>query len=267
MFDPIENDDSLESSGALIRFNGVEVSSRIIPAAGAKRGGDWCDAFAVTDDVVGISIGDVCGHGDLKFDSMVAIRQAIRTIALRGLDPAQTLAEVNRFLCRHDPSEIATGIFALLDTRKRSMTFANAGHPPLLVADAHGALFLDYAEHDLPLGIDPDFMPVAHAVRLPEAALIVFYTDGVTENGRDSVQGSMRLVAAAKFVLAFPELPSATTIEAMTLSTGSNFDDAAILTMRLRSLPVFRNTRSKDHPRGAVRFVKVRPARPYGAGI
>src|SRR5271168_3986555 len=96
MLDLIATDDLLELGTTTARFNGVQVSSRIIPAAGSKQGGDWCDAFVLSDDVLAFSIGDVCGHGAGKFDAMVTIRQASRNAALRGLDPAQTLAEVNR---------------------------------------------------------------------------------------------------------------------------------------------------------------------------
>jgi serine phosphatase RsbU (regulator of sigma subunit) len=251
MLDPFATDDPLEPTTTVARFNGVKISSRIIPAAGALRGGDWCDAFAVTDDVLAISIGDVCGHGDAKFDSMVAIRQAIRNAALRGLDPAKTFAEVNQCMYRHDPGEIATAIFALFDTRQRSMVFANAGHPPLLLAGSHGILFLEYPEPDLPFGIDPDFKPTTHQVSIPAATLIVFYTDGVSESGRDLEQGTIQLCAAAKFVHEFPELPSAATIEAMTLPTGSNFDDAAILTLRTPFLPVIRKRHKKGYTHGA----------------
>jgi hypothetical protein len=72
----------------------------------------------------------------------------------------------------------------------------------------------------------------------------VFYTDGVSESKRDSVQGSIQLCAAAKFVRDFPELPAAPTIEAMTLSA-MNFDDAAILTVRTPFFPVIRRKHSQ----------------------
>lgn len=46
MFDPSPIYDAPEATTTTTRFNGVRISSRIIPAAGAARGGDWCDAFA-----------------------------------------------------------------------------------------------------------------------------------------------------------------------------------------------------------------------------
>lgn len=248
MLDPLATVYPEESP--LTRFNGLRISSRIIPAAGAPRGGDWCDAFSIDDDVLAISIGDVCGHGVEKFDSMVAVRQAIRDAAFRNLDPAQTLAHVNWFLHEHDPGEIVTAIVGLLDTRRRSMTYANAGHPSPILAGPYGASFLESADADVPLGIEPHFMPALHEVSLPASTLIVFYTDGVSESTRDAVQGSIQLCAAAKFVRDFPELPTATTIEAMTLSA-RNFDDVAIMTVRTPLFPILRSSRSKRYAAGA----------------
>jgi serine phosphatase RsbU (regulator of sigma subunit) len=248
MLDPIAAVSTQEPS--LTRFNGLEISSRIIPAAGAPRGGDWCDAFAVDDDVLAISIGDVCGHGVEKFDAMVAMRQAIRDAALRNLDPAQTLAHVNRFLYEHDPGEIVTAIVGFMDTRRRSLIYANAGHPPPIVAGPHGASFLEWADADVPLGIEPHLMPAIREAGLPASTLVVFYTDGVSESRRDLVQGANQLCAAAKFARDFPELPSAGTIEAMTLSA-RNFDDAAILTVRTPLFPIIRSRRAKRYAAGA----------------
>jgi serine phosphatase RsbU (regulator of sigma subunit) len=223
-------------------LNGVQVSSRLIPAAGAARGGDWCEAFPASPDVIAFSIGVVCGRGVEKYEAMVAMRQAIRDAALRGLDPAQTLIHASHALRSYDPQETASAIYGLLDTRRRSMAFANAGHPPPLMLGPCGTLFLEYSEADLPLGIDPDSVPNVHIVNAPAATLFVFYTDGISESGRDAVQGAIKIRAAATFAYDFAELPTATTIEALML-TESTFDDVAILTARTPLVPMLRRSK------------------------
>ena len=211
-------------------FHGVSVSTRVMPAALAFRGGDWCEAFLVRPDVVAFSIGDVCGHGAAKFPAMIVLRQAIRNAVRDGLDPAQTLVRVNRFLGSYDAAENATAIVAFLDTRKRSLAFANAGHPAPLMVSSSGSRFLEFAGADLPLGIDAEIVPPLHVIRTPLAAMFVFYTDGVIEHMRDPLQGELQLRDAAQFAYAMPQLPSAAVIEQRMLLTGSNSDDAAILT-------------------------------------
>ena len=103
MIDAQSTDRGCQPSKTDFRFNGVQIGTRVVPAAGAARGGDWCEAFAIDGDIIALSIGDVCGHGAEKYDAMVAMRQAIREASLRGLSPAETLAEANRFLARYDP--------------------------------------------------------------------------------------------------------------------------------------------------------------------
>lgn len=231
MLDVVVNDEPPESF-AISNIHGVQISSRIIPAAGASHGGDWCEAFPTSDGVIAFSIGDISGHGIEKSRAMREVRQTIRDAALAGLNPAQTLAHANRFLHRREPDETATAVFALLNTRRRSMVYANAGHPPPLFAGPGSTVFLESWAADLPLGIDHAFMPLLRAVTVPAATLIVFYTDGVSEAERDSLKGSLRLRAAAQYARDSPELPTAKTIESMTLSPHVTFDDAAILTAR-----------------------------------
>jgi serine phosphatase RsbU (regulator of sigma subunit) len=248
MIDPLESDEGYEPSTTTSRFNGVRLSTRVIPANGAARGGDWCEAFAVSADVIALSIGDVCGHGVEKFATMVVLRQAVRDAAQLGLDPAQTLAHANRVLHRYDPDETATAIFALLDTSGRFLTYANAGHPPPLMLGPCGTLFLEYPATDVPLGILPNSVPSVHVVSAPPATLFVFYTDGISESERDSVKGALKLRAAAKFAHDFPELPTAATIEGMTLGA-PNFDDAAILTAWMPFAPIVRGPRLRGRSR------------------
>jgi serine phosphatase RsbU (regulator of sigma subunit) len=210
-------------------FNGVKLSTRTMPAQSAERGGDWCEAFVISHDVLAISIGDVLGHGDDCFQTMVATREAIREAARNGFDPARTLATASAFLRGYDPPTHATAIFALLDTRQRSVTFANAGHPPPLMAGPDGSRLLEFPDCDLPLGVGTTAIPM-HTIGLPPDTLLVFYTDGVTEHQRDPLGGEEQLRHATSFAYRYASLPSALVIERQMFLTGPNRDDAAILT-------------------------------------
>jgi serine phosphatase RsbU (regulator of sigma subunit) len=172
---------------------GVQLSARILAADGALTGGDWCEAFAVAAGVIALSIGDVCGHGDDKFATRMALRQSIRDAAHRGLDPAQTLIAAHYFLRSYDPDEYATAVFGLLSVEKRTFVFANAGHPGPLLCSVTGTEFLEYPETYLPLGIEEMTIPAVHTVTVPEASLLVLYTDGVTEHDRKPLHGALEL--------------------------------------------------------------------------
>ncbi len=228
--EPIETQDPASPASSNWSLFGVELSARIIAAANGTRGGDWCEAFVVGDGVIALSIGDVCGHGKQKYLTMIAVRKAIRDAARRGLDPAQTLIEAHRFLRKLDPGEYATALFAHLHVATRVLTFANAGHPPPLVASSKSTAYLEFSEYDLPIGIEDTFGPALRTARMPEDALLVFYTDGVTERDRTPLKGEAELRDAAIFAYNFATLPSAQVIERQMHLGGSNHDDVAILT-------------------------------------
>lgn len=218
----------ITSTGSV--FNGVRLSTRVAPAQYAAGGGDWCETFVLSEDIVALSIGDICGHGLEQFAAMVVIRQAVRDAVVRGLDPARTLVETNRFVCDLDPQLYATAFLALLDIRRGTVTFANAGHPPPLMVGPSGSRFLAYPVSDLPLGIETVFQPTLRVVSIPEKTLLVLYTDGVTEHQRRPLRGEAQLRNAATLAYRDSTSPNAFSIAERMLLTGSNHDDASILT-------------------------------------
>lgn len=193
------------------------------------RGGDWCEAFVVGDGVIALSIGDVCGHGKAKYPAMIAIRKAIHDGSRRGLDPSHALAEAHRFLRAHDPDEYATAFLAYLHVDQRRLDFANAGHPPALLCTPDRAVYLEYAEYDLPLGIEATHVPMFRSIELPEASMLVLYSDGVTEHDRKPLHGEAELRDAALFAYNFAAVPTAGVIEKHMQLGGANHDDVAIL--------------------------------------
>ena len=240
--DSSEND---EPSATTSNFQGVQFSTRIIPAAKAAFGADWCEVLTLSDEVVGLSIGDVCGHGRDQFATMVTLRQAIRDAAFDGCNPAQILARANTAFCDHRPNDTATAIFAQIDTRARTVTFANAGHPPPLMVGPFGNVFIDFPERDVPFGVQHLIAPVLHTLHAPPATLFIFYTDGVTERERYSSQGPAELALAAHVAYRLPNMPAARIIEEQMLLTGSNRDDASILTAWTPWLPIARKAASR----------------------
>ena len=218
-----------DSGTGSARLSGCDVSIRVLPAMGASRGGDWCEAFVLPDATIIFSIGDVSGHGEAKFPAAVVLRKAIRRAVQSGKNPAEALESANRVLADYDVNEQATAVVARFDPSTEALVYANAGHPAPVLAGPGGASFLDSGAPDLSLGVEKMLLPALHTVRLPAGTLLVLYTDGVTERERLPLRGMAELLQAATFAYNFATLPSASVLERQMLLTGANADDAAIL--------------------------------------
>lgn len=231
-------------SGPSTRINGAGINTCIMHADHAAGGGDWCEAFAISDDVIALSIGDVCGHGIEKMGVMEALRDRLHVALAQGESPADALEETNRFLRAYDDDENATAIVALLDLGRRSLTFVNAGHPPPLMAGPYGATYLEFARPDVPIGVRAAIEPTTHVISVAASTLIVLYTDGVSEHEREPLKGSAELYAATVVAYALPATHPAIFLQERMALTDVNRDDAAILTVRMPLSPIARRSPS-----------------------
>jgi phosphoserine phosphatase RsbU/P len=125
---------------------------------------------------------------------MSATRGILRSLIEAACTPGEVLAKLNRLLVEDFPAgRFVTMVYAVLDPVKRTLTFANAGHPRPLLMTGMSAQFLD-VEKGIPLGLGPgDFSEVE--VNLPMGSRLVFYSDGITEaeNPTDDEYGLVRL--------------------------------------------------------------------------
>ena len=208
------------------------------PFGGAQSGGDWCEAFALSEHVTALTIGDVSGHGETVALQMAAMRAAVLRAIREIRIPSDVLAAINHIACSYGDGDglIATAIVAIIDRRFGTLAFANAGHPPPLVLTASGHAFLHQPPADLPLGVFSNYVGADYVIALPVDALVVFYTDGVTEHRRDPVRGEADLIAASNAVHGLPELNAARAIARRVFRTRRGSDDAA--TLAVRTLPV-----------------------------
>jgi PAS domain S-box-containing protein len=119
------------------RVGQVQVAARYQPAGdGVAVGGDWYDVFALPDARIGVTIGDVAGHGIESAATMSRLRYTVRILADSGASPAGVITRLNQVM--HDPDrpglniEIATLVHAQLDPATGAMTYCSAGHMPML---------------------------------------------------------------------------------------------------------------------------------------
>ena len=119
-------------------------------------GGDFYDLFRWGDGRIGMMLGDAVGHGVGPALLAATTRALIRALALRDTCPACVLADANRLLAADvEAGRFVTLALAVLDDADGTVTFASAGHGPLLLARADGTSER-FTATGLPLGILPD---------------------------------------------------------------------------------------------------------------
>lgn len=215
----------------------VQAAARYIPAASELEvGGDWYDIIPMHDGRLGLGIGDVAGHGVGAAAAMGQVRSAFRAYLLEGLPPAQILERLNALLRELLPGAMATLACAQLDPELGTMRIARAGHPPPLLLASGGAVNLIEGGLAPPLGVIPLIGPEEVEVELPMNSTLLFYTDGLIERRRESMdQGLLRLESV---LAATPEDLDAACdqiVESLLGDTGVA-DDAVLLAVRRVSL-------------------------------
>jgi serine phosphatase RsbU (regulator of sigma subunit) len=211
---------------------GMIVRAAYVPTDNeAEAGGDWYDVFCLHDGRVGFSIGDVAGRGLRAAVRMVQVRDFIRTLACAGHAPFFVLSRASQFLALvSDTRAMATAIFGVLDPESRTVTYANAGHPQPILATPDGRVDM-LSSGSIPLGVMTHLLPPTKTVGLPKGALLVFYTDGLTELTRNVAIGETTLLHAVRCEVSAPSPDSAATILNHALGGRPRQDGIALLTI------------------------------------
>jgi serine phosphatase RsbU (regulator of sigma subunit) len=161
------------------KIAGLDIAARYIPMSSVA--GDFYDFLVVDEKRIGILIADVSGHGMPAALIASMLKIAFAAQSAHACDPARVLAGLNKALCGKFQGHYVTAAYALIDTEKRTLCYAGAGHPPLLLRDGSSGNVLRVLENGLFLG----YFPVAaySAIETPfrEGDRLVLYTDGIPE--------------------------------------------------------------------------------------
>ena len=210
---------------------------RYRPAVGALNVcGDWYDLVdLVGGNRIGVSVGDVVGHGLAAAGVMGQLRSALTATSRVADGPAQALDVLGRYAHVVDGAESATAVTTFIDFDARTITYSSAGHPPPVLVHADGRVeFLDRAT-DTPLDARPEPVPRPQAATTyTDGATLVLYTDGLVERRREDIDTGLTRLADSlvRHRGADPEtLADAVLLEL--LPPGGATDDTALIIVRL----------------------------------
>jgi phosphoserine phosphatase RsbU/P len=143
-------------------------------------GGDWYDYIMLPEGRIGLVLADVSGKGMPAAMLMSATRGVLRSLATTLRTPGEVLRAVNRFLVSDLPPEkFVTMVYAVLDPKSHTITYANAGHPwPVLLVGSEPKAMQSCS--GLPLGlIECEYEDVTF--EMPIGSKLLFYSDGISE--------------------------------------------------------------------------------------
>jgi serine phosphatase RsbU (regulator of sigma subunit) len=150
-------------------------------------GGDWWTWHDLKDGKVLVVIGDVTGHGVPSAMITAAAKAACdvaRRVADDEIDPARLLEIMNSAIYQSAKRKFVMTCFAsVVDARKRTITYANAGHnfPYLYRAVEGGGEFGSLMIRGNRLGDLADSTYESKTTELQAGDLLVWYTDGIVE--------------------------------------------------------------------------------------
>lgn len=181
----------------------LRMAARYLPAQSTMEiGGDWYDAFLLSDGVMALIIGDVVGHDLEAASHMAEVRNMLRALAWDHQEPPSLIMRrLDEAVTHTSDAPMATLVFARIEGPEGGpwqLHWVTAGHPPPLLVThegdtrfltgGHGPLIGMSAALDL--GLE---WPDAYEELPPESTLLL-YTDGLVESrGRPIDLGMTKL--------------------------------------------------------------------------
>jgi sigma-B regulation protein RsbU (phosphoserine phosphatase) len=169
---------------------GVDIGTAYRPAADLSRvGGDLIDVYQFNNGSVAISIADISGKGTHAARRAALVKYALRAYVSAGLTPAQVMRNLNILYMEtsnfdhQDPDSFVTVFLGIADPEHHVLTYASAGHEPVILVPTNGAAYMLPPTGPL-VGVFKEGHDLFHQrlVNLePRGATLIVTTDGITE--------------------------------------------------------------------------------------
>lgn len=167
-------------------IEGIDVWARM--SVVKSVGGDFYDAFRISDNKICIAIGDVSGKGMPAALFMVRTMTLLRSELNSTEDLGVLMSKFNQALCDTNIAHMFASLIVLrLCVKTGELEAINAGHSPFLVSRA-GSEFQEVNHASgLIAGVLRDSNYEVETMKMHAGDRLLMYTDGVTE-ARDRMQ-------------------------------------------------------------------------------
>jgi sigma-B regulation protein RsbU (phosphoserine phosphatase) len=161
------------------KIAGLDIAARYIPMSAVA--GDFYDFISVDEKHLGVLIADVSGHGLPAALIASMLKIALSAQSPHAFDPARVLAGLNQLLCGKFRRHYVTAAYLFLDLEKDIVSYAGAGHPPLLMWSKREGMAREFEENGLFLGQFAEATYSSIQIPLEAGDRLFLYTDGILE--------------------------------------------------------------------------------------
>jgi phosphoserine phosphatase RsbU/P len=156
-------------------FGAIMVPARMV-------GGDFYDIFRLSDNRVGLVVGDVSDKGIPSAIFMARTHALIMSEAIHGGTPGEILRRVNDHLFKLQGSDLfVTVLLGILDCDRGKFDFARAGHELPMLLGVDGIVQTLPHTTGQPIGMFDSPLLDEASISLPPGGTLVLFTDGLTD--------------------------------------------------------------------------------------
>jgi sigma-B regulation protein RsbU (phosphoserine phosphatase) len=196
-------------------------------------GGDYYDYFLIDDARIAVVIADVSGHGVGAGIIAAMTKSALYLQVTKDPSPLQMMNSINDALTQiTNKRTFVTCAYLLLDRRTMKLSYATAGHPPLLMKSA--GQIRELATKNLALGVRRDISFTQDEVSISPGDSFLLYTDGISDaTNRDGKVFGTRGVASVFRTTEFGAMLDQMIRVPLQFSGGEAKDDATVVCVEI----------------------------------
>ena len=184
-------------------IEGIDIASLCIPAE--EVGGDYYDFIEIDPKKLGVVIGDVSGKGISAAFYTTLTKGFLKSVARTVLSPKEVLINMNELFYQNaERGVFISMIYGVFDLNSGTLTFARAGHNPMILRRSGEGKTEELNSPGIALGLEQGNIFAStieeKTIGIEKNDVFLFYTDGFNEarNHSNEEFGEKRLMQLVK---------------------------------------------------------------------
>ncbi|GCD84174.1 SpoIIE family protein phosphatase [Parageobacillus thermoglucosidasius] len=179
-----------------LKTESIDIYGMYVPSE--ELGGDMYAWYQIDNDRYGIFLMDVMGHGVAASLICMSVRSLLNGVIRKCIYPKEVFHELNKHmrLLYHEDGRMNTyyftAVYVMVNTKKRFIEYASAGHPPGFLFHKDG-LVEELDRGCAPIGLLSYLHVETGKLNYTPGATLVLYSDGVIEEANHSVRANIEM--------------------------------------------------------------------------